>query len=613
MQFSFDQIVIKLEQYLSLLSNWGSVLYFGTWQRLIDMVAYITEKMVYITEFYYNESNWSTATRIESMVNKSKQIAYIPHRAIGATGPLTLSADSTFSSSYVYSGNSVIIPKWEQFTDTTGTLNVFNTAQTIYYNNTTGNITLNVSEGAVKIFTYTALGTANEIIQLFSSSIDQNYIQVDIVDANNNVLYPVSICGVNGISDELFFINDINNYYCKINNSPDFQSILITNGDGIKTKKLNGGDLVRITYTETQGFAGDITALNTIVKIETPLKDGYGNIVNLYVTNSQEISNGNDIETIKSIRANGPNAWVAGYRAGSPNDWKTLLELHPYIHKAKIWSNDDLGVLANVTDVNKIFVTAIASDGSALTTLQQGNVALYMKELKSPTELIGWEDLNIITLFFKMDATVTNTAFGQISGQIYDSLNSKYGILNTDFQTNVYYSNYIATVNDLDTIKHCTIQGLYLEKDFAEIVTNYPIAPSYTSGSTSTKADQIYLTPKTFEIWIKRKISNVWQAPIRIGRDVSGVIISDNGYTITSQAISYVTNNVSFTVQDIVLNPYIFGIQNPSTTDPNGYIISIAYQTQDGYGLSIGDIKLPAKQFITTMDPDYVQISMNYA
>lgn len=609
MLFDYDSIITELQNRLSLLSDWVNSLFLGVYQRIIDMIAYATEKIVYVAEFLYTEAGFITATLRESVMPVCKVLSYTPHRKIGASGNLSLSADSSFSATYVYTGESVTIPKWTQFKNSAGDTFVYCTEETIYYKNTVGSISIPVSEGVYTEYIHTALGNASEVITLYSDSIDNDNIEVFIVNSDNEVLYTVNICGVNGIANELFFINDLVNYYCKIENLNDFQGIKLTFGDGVSVRQLSANERVMIKHAITNGEDGNIGSTGIITSIQDTLYDATDTEVTLYVTNGEEISNGQDIETLTSIQYNAPLLWQSGYRAGTKADWAILLEAHSYIHKAKVWTNEDL-ISSNEEDVNKVFVTAVSTDGSDLTTSQRSVVNLYMKDYKSPSELIEWADLQIIWLLTKIEGWVSTGSFTAMESSIFDTLDEEYGILNVDFKQNVYESEFIDTLNNIANLDHHNSELYYMEKNFNSVTSNHTLWGIYTSG---TAAQKTLLKPETLELYLNMVYMS--GTPLLVGKDVTGVgsIIGQNGHSISGGAINYDTGVISFNDTTITDNLSIYGIQNTSGDVASGtYQLSVAYQTWDANSGQAGDLRLPYDYLITDVDEDYIITSLEY-
>lgn len=612
MIYDYEGILTELKTRLSLLSNWASISYHGTYERILSVIAYIIDKFVYLAEFLYRESNWVLAQKISSLMTQTEFLSYDPHRKKGASGDALINAvpytDSEYSS-YKYLGESVIIPQWTEITDETGNVTVYTTESSIYYKNAEGPLTVPVKQGIPKEFVYIANGTANEIIKLYSNTSDEDEIYVYIVDENNTILHTVKRCKVDTIDnvliDRLFFVDDLTYYYCEIRDSKDFDYVTIKFGDGITTKKLELGTRVLIKYAETDGNEGNIESAYTLSKFKAPLYDANGDEATLYVTNFEAISDGSAIEDIESIRNNASNLFSTGYRCGGYNDWKVNLENKSgIVYKAKIWSTDDIADDTITANQNKVYITAVSSSGDALTTAQQESLTTdFLKPIKSPTELVSWQPLKKLYAIFRGTAIVTNLPFPTIRQKINDTLDDHYAVLNVDFKQNIASSNFTAVIDDLDEIISHETQIYHMEKISSGIsFNNHTIIPSYTVSDTTTITDQVYILAGSVEIWHRLYSGDLWQDPVQVAYDDNtGNLVSMNGFTLTNTAITYTSNQVSCT------------ITNPEYQIPSSqYEVSLIYITKDGNGNKINDMRLPTFDIITDTDPDYNSFTFTY-
>ena len=110
----------------------------------------------------------------------------------------------------------------------------------------------------------------------------------------------------------------------------------------------------------------------------------------------------------------------------------------------------------------------------------------------------------------------------------------------------------------------------------------------------------------SLELWIKRKIGGTWQEPIQIAYSLGTSFIGMNGYTISSSNINYATGYYNYVIQTIVDNPTQYPVQNPNESQSDGYILTMAYNTKNGYGLQTQDIRLPYRYQITDIDKDFI-------
>lgn len=611
MQYTYNGIKLELQTRLSLMSSWNKILFHSVYQRIIDILAYTGEKIVYLAEFLYRESKWFTATKRNSLIVLGKWLGYTPYRKTGALGTLSLSADPTFNPLYTYVGKEVRIPRWHIFTDENNTLNTYCYENTFYRTGEIGSIEVPIKEGTPKQFLYIAKGEVDECIYTYSSNIDNSEVEVQIVDTDNNLLYTAEIV------DNLYLINDTENYYCYIENSPNFDYIKVCFGDGITSKKLTLNERVLVKYADTLGDQGNITSQDVITKIKTPLFDEDNLAVTLYVTNDDAITGGSEIEGIESIRNNAPNIFQVGNILSSIANWTSVINSASYVNKSKVWTVESLGGSTTVSEQNIVYVTAVSNTGIDLTTSQKSDLLInFLTPKKSLTEIVSFEPLEKVYIRFDITAKLNNTPFSIMNENIIETLTNNYGILYTDFQTNVYESNAYKIIDSVDDIVYHETELYYLEKSVSITASNSKLLPSYTDTDTVILDDQNFLVEDSFEIWIRRKIAGEWEDPLQIG-ETSGVNITGlNGYAINGGFVSYDTNQYSFIVQDIAddITEAIYGVSDPGDSDPLGYILYISYKMEDGNTppKQQNSIRLPYFYQITDIDENFIDTDLSY-
>jgi hypothetical protein len=572
MIFTYEGIKVEIKDRLKTTypENWAKSLFTGVYERIIDFVAYISEKIVYVAEFFYREANWRAAQKKESLMNLIEFLPYRPHGSQGSSGRVQISADPTFSDSYVYSGASVIIPRWHKFETDDGDY-VYCTDDTTYPTNYEGNLEVPVKEGIPKEFIFIANGDVNEVIQHLSDKIDTNEYELFIVDSGNNIINNIYICGEsydNPIGDvdlDIYFVDDLNNYYCEIRPNKTFTGVKLTFGDGIRNKKLASGDRILFKYANTEGADGNIQA-DKINKI----KDTFDPPVTLYVRNDWEIEGeqqgaligGTYIEDTESIRENGRRIVSAGDRCGNYDDWITILESKEYIDKAIIWTLELIGLSSLSEEQNKVFVTAIDSVGNDLTATTKLNLQLEIRDkYKTLTEIIQWVDSNRIYLKADVDANFTTVSETVMNATILEAINNKYDILNVDFAKEVLSSNIISLVDNLTNIVDCEVNLYNMEKELSRSESDYQITVNHkydnlTATETSGE-DEIHLYYGSPELWLQFKKNGEWENPFRIAYVNVGINPNEfqndesNNYNITGSSVSYGNNSIGYTINDL--------------------------------------------------------------
>jgi len=613
MIYTYAGIKTEVETRLSLMSSWNTTLYFGVYSRITDLLAYTASKLVYLADYLYNESKWIAATSKKSMLTMSKLLNYTPYRKVGAIGTILFSADSAMGAGYTYTGLEIFIPKWTKFTNTDKTVNVYNRYDTHYYTGTIGNLDILVREGIPKEFLYIATGALNETIYIYSSIIDNYEIELFIVDSTETVISDVVIV------DKLYFINDTITYNCEISTSSNEEYISIIFGDGINSRKLIAGERVLIKYAETNGYSGNITSLNIINTVESILYDENGDVGTFYVKNSEGILGGSEAEDIESIRNNANNLFQIGQLLSSRENWIAAINSAPYVVNSVVWSIEELGGTISGSDQNIVTIVAISNTGTDLTTTQEDDLKLnYLYPKKSITEVVQFSTLEKIYARFNVVAKIINNTIAVNDANIKTTLTNAYGVLNTTFQSNIYESNFYSVINSITDLAYHETEIFYMEKNKEPVMPTTTLFASYTifDQSISDPDTQSYMQTDSFEIWIKRKIANVWSAPVQIGQANGTSIDPVTTFTFSGDVLDYTYNTYAYSINEIVadITQTIYGVQNPGDADPLGYILYICYKMKDGNTPAgqLNSLRLPYFYQISDIDTDFVTTSLSY-
>lgn len=488
----------------------------------------------------------------------------------------------------------------------------------------TGHLYVKCKEGVPKVFTYTAQGDTSEEASLFSAGVDEEGIEANMVDSNDAILAPVYF------TTEPYLINQLVDYYAEVVNAPDYQNTLLRFGDGLRTRQLAPGEIVQILYAETQGSAGNISRTNAITVFNDTILDANGNITSLAVTNDAEISDGVDIENIESIKSRSRRLFQAGYRASSKPDWEAIIDNYPGVKASKAWTNYDLNRFALSPDQVIVFLTAVSTDGSRLTPAQQTDIILnYLVDKQDITDVPQFQPLQVLNLRFKIKAIVPNVPFDQVRTAVRAALRNNYSILNVGFgpDFNIYDSNFTNLLDDLDEIIYHVSEVYHLERSdlyptLSPTTSLYTVLVSVTSAEESDPSKQIYLQSGTVELWIKRKVGGAWLDEKQIARCNSLVptqLEGVNNYAVAAGQVNYSTNNISFTLTDIVTDtppagdpPTTFGVLNPTAADDDGYILKLVYKTRDGNGELVNDVRLSRFFQILDIQDEDVLFDLEY-
>jgi hypothetical protein len=610
MNFDFQSIKTELQNRLSLLSGWKTTLYFGVYDRITDAYAYVMAKVAYVAEYRYRESFWRTAQAIQSLLRMAWLLGYKAYRKKGAVGFIKVSGSPTFDPSYVNPYPNITLTRWMRITDTTKQNNVYVTADTTYYTSTLGSFPIPVKEGIPKQYIYTAIGLQNEVITLYSPNIDNDEMQIYVLDPNGGVVGNVYI------TRNIYFINDLVNYYCQVDNAEDFQSVTLKFGDGMQSRMLTAGTSILIKYAITGGVSGNITSTGVLTTCLDTVYDQSGTPVSyLYFTNTSAIENGSEYEDIESIRNNAPALFGSGYRCGTISDWISILESYSYIYKAVVWTINEIGGSTLLSEQNKVFLSIISSDGNVLTTDEKTILTtdLYLN-YASRTEIITFQDFVKVYPVFTIAADVTGVDTAVMSQTIKETLYNTYSTLSVDFATNIYQSQFIGTISNITgMVFHQTTMQVMEEGFSASQISASPVL--YYPTTVPSDPDAVYITVNSPQLWIKRKIGGVWGTPFQVGVAHTGGNYFDgvNSYVIglANSSINYATNTMSWIIYEPggatpISSDITWGTLNPPESDGTGYVVSLIYITQDGAGNQAQTIRIHKNNVITDVDTSYI-------
>jgi hypothetical protein len=413
----------------------------------------------------------------------------------------------------------------------------------------------------------------------------------------------------------LYFENDTVNYKCSIENFDDYTGIYVNFGDDRTSKKLSINDRVRIIYAETTGEDGNIESVNIITREVTPIIDSKGNelVDIIFVTNQQGITGGSDIPSIEHIKKVSGALYNSGYQLNNRASWEASIQDLSYIYKAKVWTELDLsdGVISLSASPNQNihYVTAITTSGNALTVGEETSISQnILIPRKGPTDIISWQKLKKIGIRFVVDATITSDlSLPDTISKISTSISNEYDVLQLDFGEEIYQSNYIRVIDAIDNvIRHSTI-AYYVDQDvpMQEVLLTFQVSKIAAVESDTSK--QILVTNSTPEIWIRRKISDIWHDAIQIASS-SGITVSGENTFNVSGNVDYTNCQISYQCFDII-SDIVPSFALSGTTTNSSNVVVMASVAGIEIGMYASGINIQADSIVTAIDG--LNISLN--
>ena len=464
----FNTLRDQIKNYLRSNSNFTDFDFEGSnFSILIDTLAYNSYITAYNTNMAVNESFIDSATLRENVVALARNIGYVPRSKKSASAIISFNVDVSSTNATqvklksglvalgsVQGGNYTFsIPDDITVTPNSQGIASFN------------DISIYEGNYLTKTFVVDSSQT-NERYILPNANIDTSSIRVQVSDSNGILTYNAftNIFNVNSES-RLFLVQEIND-----------EKYQILFGDGIIGKKPDDGATISISYIVTNGSEGN-DAANFTFSGNLVSNSGASIVSNIsLLTTTQASKNGDDIESMDSVKYLAPRVYASQYRAVTPNDYKSLIPfLYPNIDSVSAYGGEEL----DPPQFGKVFITVKPKNGEFLSEITKD---IIKNDLKKYTVAgIKQEFLDLMYLYVEFDTTVSyDSGFisdsSNLSSRILSSIDSysKSADINS-FGGRLKYSKLLSQIDKVDTGITSNITTLVIRRN---------MIPSYNTLAT---------------------------------------------------------------------------------------------------------------------------------
>ena len=369
---NYEDIKTSIKDYLRENSNFTDFDFEGSnLSVLINTLAYNTYITAYNTNMVVNESFIDSATLRENVVSLARNIGYVPRskRAAKATVSFQLAGISSSTKTIE------IQPGLISNSDVQDTTFLFSIPD---------KITLPVLEGEsfgeFDIFQGQFLENAwtvnnsleNERYVLPNDSIDTSTLRVTVQESGSSTVEEQYT-----MVDNIVGVTSTSNIFLIQETSDERYELLF--GDGIFGKKLPNGAIVRASYIKTQGRAANgAVGFRFVGQIRDDDGAKLNNIDPLLDTVSQA-ENGDDIESLQSVKYYAPRLYSSQHRAVTATDYEAIIpSIYPNIHSVSAYGGEEL----DPPQYGRVFIAAKPRNGSYLSDFTKKQL---LKSLRSYT------------------------------------------------------------------------------------------------------------------------------------------------------------------------------------------------------------------------------------
>jgi len=353
----FDQIKQSIKDYLRANTNFTDYDFEGSnLSIIIDALAYNTYTTAYNTNMAANECFLDSATLRENVVALARNIGYVPRSRRSARARISFIVDGLVDTSTLTLNSGIVC---NGAGDNTNYIFCLPESITVPVTNGVAEFSnIEIFEGNFVTQQFTVdTSLFNQRYLLDNSFIDTSTIKVQVKpssSATSSVTYKQidNIVGVTSTS---------NSYLLQEIEDERYELIF---GDNVIGKKLNNLNVITVTYIVSDGKSGNGASEFSFVGNITNQDGGSINsaLIGL-VTTDEKSRDGDDIESISSIKYYAPRIYSSQYRAVTSSDYESVLGfIYPNVESVTAFGGEEM----SPPRFGKVFISVKPRNGDFL-------------------------------------------------------------------------------------------------------------------------------------------------------------------------------------------------------------------------------------------------------
>ena len=469
----FNDLRSQIKEYLRANSNFTDFDFEGSnFSVLIDTLAYNSYITAYNTSMAVNESFIDSATLRENVVSLARNIGYVPRSTKSATADITFTVNLSG-----LDARSVKLKK--------GVVALGGAENSNYIFSIPDDITVTPDVNGIAYFSGIKIYEGNLLKKTFvvddsqpdakyilpNRNIDTSTIRVSVTNTATEEYSPYTNIFNVSPTTRLFLTQEI-----------DDERYQILFGDNILGKKPENGSTIEVTYLVSSGAAADGARNFTFSGALTYSKAGNEYNVSTgisAITTLQAAENGDDIESIDTIKYLAPRVYASQYRAVTANDYASLIPfLYPNIDSVSAYGGEEL----DPPQYGKVFITVKPKNGEFLSDVAKDSIKNDLK--KYTIAGIKQEFLDLKYLYVEYDSTVSyDPSFISSSDDLYSRIvksienYSRSSDINS-FGGRLKYSKLLSQIDQVDRAITSNITKLVMRRNMVpayNALANYEV------------------------------------------------------------------------------------------------------------------------------------------
>lgn len=387
----FSDLKAQIKDYLRTSSKFTDFDFEGSnFSALIDLLAYNSYITSYNTNMVVNEVFLDSATLRENVVSLARNIGYVPKSKRAAQSKISFTVDmsataartvtllsgqvalgSVVNGNYIFSvPDNVIVPVQNGFASFEE---------------------LPIYEGIYLTSTFIVdTSQPNQRFILPNINIDTTTIRVTVSDAVDEVYTAfTNVLNVDKTS-KIFLIQEIAD-----------EKYEIRFGDNIVGKKPKNGSRIEVSYIITNGSLGNGASNFTFSGL---LRDNDGLPVTTKISapiTVDKSADGDEIESLDSIKFIAPRIYASQFRAVTSNDYKALIPtIYSNVDSVSTYGGEEL----DPPEYGKVFISIKPKNGTFLSQVTKRDILRSLKQYSIAG--IKPEIVDLSYLYIEVDSTV---------------------------------------------------------------------------------------------------------------------------------------------------------------------------------------------------------------
>jgi hypothetical protein len=316
--YSFDNLVVELQNNLATHNSWHDTYKSATGQMLIELFAAVGSLVLYYIERRAEESYIATAKNYSSVVNLARLLNYIPRRPVSATGNLRFSLEEAVV-------GMVFVPKWTIVSTASG-VKYLTTSESVIM---PGQTEVDVSgiQGIVVTTEYSSAGTPSQTYTITDTFVENTQLFIYV----NDILWTQVTSFINSVTTSTHYV-----LRAELDGT-----VTIVFGDGSFGKSPALNDTIKLEYIQSLGLGGNVYVAGLVNVVDSEIYDEFGDPQTLTVENTSTFLGGDDAETIEDIRTNAPLVFATGDRLVTKGDFVAVIGDYPGVADVNVWGEKE--------------------------------------------------------------------------------------------------------------------------------------------------------------------------------------------------------------------------------------------------------------------------------